>query len=60
MYVCQTLDEVSQSCIEWAVFNSPQTVALSQADAYLIAQFVIPFFALCAAYAAIVKAIKLA
>lgn len=66
MYVCQTLDEVSNTCMEWVVYNAPQTpeptwiLALSQADAYLVGQWVISFFAMCAAYAIIVKAIKLA
>ena len=23
MYVCQTLDEVSQTCLEWVVLDSP-------------------------------------
>lgn len=60
MYVCQTLDEASNTCMEWVVYNAPQTLALSQADAYLVGQWVISFFAMCAAYAIIVKAIKLA
>lgn len=59
MYVCQTLDEVSNSCMEWVIQNESALV-FSQADSYLIGQWLISFFGLCCAYAIIAKAIKLA
>lgn len=59
MYVCQTLDEASNACMEWVVYQD-SVVAFSQADAYLIGGWLVSFFAMCCAYAIIVKSIKLA
>lgn len=61
MYVCNVLDETANTCMEWVIYNDSQNlVAFSQADAYLIGQWLISFFGLCCAYAVIAKAIKLA
>ena len=65
VYVCSELVAIANTgdytCKQWVIDTSNQGVlALSQADSHIIGQFLISFFALCAAYAAIAKAIKLA
>jgi hypothetical protein len=61
MYVCNSLDEASNACMEWVVLQDYQSVVtFSQADAYLIGGWLISFFGLCCAYVVIAKAIKLA
>ncbi len=59
MYACQTLDEVSQTCLEWVVADVSY-FAFSQNDAFIIGQFLVSFFVLCCGYAVITKALKLA
>lgn len=59
MYVCNSLDEASNACMEWVVLQD-NIVAFSQGDAYLIGGWLISFFGLCCAYVVIAKAIKLA
>ena len=59
MYVCNALDEVGQTCLEW-VTADVSFFAFSQGDAYVIGQFLVSFFILCCVYAVIVKSIKLA
>lgn len=60
MYVCNVLDEASNTCMEWVIYNESQSLAFSQADSYIIGGWLISFFGLCCAYAVIAKAIKLA
>lgn len=59
MYVCQTLDEVSQTCQEWVIADISY-FSFNQADAFIIGQFLVSFFVLCCVYAVIAKAIKIA
>jgi len=59
MYVCHTLDQESQACLEWVVADISY-FSFSQADALIIGEFVVSFFILCCVYAVIIKSIKLA
>lgn len=65
VYVCSELvaiaDTGDYTCKQWVLDASYQSaVALSQADAQIIGEWLVSFFVLCAAYAIITKAIKLA
>ena len=59
MYVCNALDEVTKTCLEWVVADVSY-FAFSQDDAFIIGQFLVSFFVLCCGYAVITKALKLA
>lgn len=59
MYACQTVDEVSQACLQWVVADVSY-FAFSQSDALIIGEFLVSFFVLCCVYAVITKSIKLA
>lgn len=65
VYVCSELVALANggdyTCKQWVIDSSYQSaVAFSQSDAQIIGEFLISFFVLCAAYAVIAKAIKLA
>lgn len=60
MYVCDVLDEATNTCMEWVVSDNHNLFAFSQADSYIIGKWLISFAVLCCCYLIIVKAIKLA
>jgi hypothetical protein len=59
MYVCEDLDEVSNTCVSWVV-SQDSMFGLSQADAHIIGEWLVSFFVMCCVYVIITKALKLA
>lgn len=61
MYVCNALDEVSNTCMEWVVFENPSLLnelAITKADMVLIGGSITGIFAFILAFVIVAKALK--
>lgn len=61
MYVCNTLDELSQSCIEWVIYQPSSLVdqlAITKADMVLIGGSISGVLAIILAFVMVAKALK--
>lgn len=61
MYVCNALDEVSNTCMEWVIFENPSLLnelAITKADMVLIGGSITGIFAFILAFVIVAKALK--
>jgi hypothetical protein len=61
MYVCNALDEVSNTCMEWVIFENPSLLnelAVTKADMVLIGGSITGIFAFILAFVIVAKALK--
>lgn len=61
MYVCNALDELSQSCIEWVIYQPSSLVdqlAITKEDMVLIGGSISGVLALILAFVMVAKALK--
>ena len=61
MYVCNALDEASNTCLEWVIFENPSLLnelAITKADMVLIGGSITGIFAFILAFVIVAKALK--